>query len=208
MAYADFSLATLKEQFGIKTDERGDYFSQTAPIPISEELRQHLSRYVPLATAIGTDKARSELIITPILLEVKEHFQQAVSFFSGVEFNADPENGLRGVCDFLLSLSPEQLTIEAPVVTIVEAKNENIRQGINQCVAEMVAAQRFNRAQGSAVETVYGAVTTGTTWVFLRLIDPVVFLDRSEYYVSQAEKIVAILVAMLREAAAQAGVSV
>ena len=87
---------------------------------------------------------------------------------------------------------------------IVEAKNENLRQGINQCVAEMVAAQVFNRARGSAIETVYGAVTTGTNWLFLRLTGSVVFVDRSEYYISQVEKIAGILVTMLREASAQA----
>ncbi len=204
MAYNDFTLEALKEQFGLKTDEQGDYFARAAPLPVSEKLRQHLDEYVPLAIAIGTEKARSELVIAPVLLEVREQLAHAVSFFSGVEFNADPERGLRGVCDYLFSLSPEQLTIEAPVVTIVEAKNENLRQGINQCVAEMVAAQVFNRARGSAIETVYGAVTTGTNWLFLRLTGSVVFVDRSEYYISQVEKIAGILVTMLREASAQA----
>ena len=204
MAYNDFTLEALKEQFGLKTDEQGDYFARATPLPVSDKLRHHLGEYVPLAIAIGTEKARSELVITPVLLEVREQLAHAVSFFSGVEFNPDPERGLCGVCDYLFSLSPEQLTIEAPVVTIVEAKNENLRQGINQCVAEMVAAQVFNRARGSAIETVYGAVTTGTNWLFLRLTGSVVFVDRSEYYISQVEKIAGILVAMLREASAQA----
>jgi hypothetical protein len=203
VAYNDFSLEALKEQFGLKTDEQGDYFARTPPAPVSEKLSQHLREYVSLAIAIGTEKARSELVIAPVLLEVREQFAHGVSFFSGVEFNPDPERGLRGVCDYLFSLSAEQLTIEAPVVTIVEAKNENLRQGINQCVAEMVAAQVFNRARGNAIETVYGAVTTGTNWLFLRLTGSVVSMDRSEYYISQAEKIVGILVAMLREASAQ-----
>src|SRR5262249_43559503 len=158
---------------------QGDYFAQVPPVAISESRRNHFSKYVPVAIAIGTEKARSELIITPVLLEVIEQFQAKIGFFSGVEFNVDPERGLRGTCDFLLSLSPEQLTIEAPVVTIVEAKNENIRQGINQCIAEMVAAQTFNRAKASSIETVYGAVTTGTAWLFLRLKEAVVFVDRT-----------------------------
>ena len=34
---------------------------------------------------------------------------------------------------------------EAPVVVVVEAKNENMKQGIIQCIAEMVAAQQFNQ---------------------------------------------------------------
>jgi hypothetical protein len=203
MAYNDFTLEALKEQFGLRTDEQGDYFARVPPVEVSAKLRDHLREYVPRAIAIGTEKARSELIITPVLLEVIEQFQPDVGFFSGVEFNADPERGLRGTCDYLLSLSPEQLTIEAPVVTVVEAKNENIRQGINQCVAEMVAAQVFNRAKGNDIETVYGAVTTGSNWLFLRLKDSVVYMDRSEYYISQVDRIVAILLAMLREASGE-----
>jgi hypothetical protein len=204
MAYNDFTLEALKEQFGLKTDERGDYFAPVEPVVISEPLRNHLRKHVPRAIAVGTEKARSEFIIAPVLFEVLEQYQQDVSLFSGVEFNPDPDRGLRGVCDYILSLAPEQLTIEAPVVTIVEAKNENIRQGINQCIAEMVAAHVFNRAKDRAIETVYGAVTTGSTWLFLRLADSVVYIDRTEYHISQAEKIVAILLAMLREASAQA----
>src|SRR5205085_3675262 len=123
-----------------------------------------------------------------------------ISLFSGVEFNVDVEQGLRGVCDFLLSLSPEQLAIEAPVVTIVEAKNENVKQGIVQCVAEMLAAQRFNEDRENGIHTVFGAVTTGSVWKFLRLSGAIASIDRNEYHISQVERIVGILVAMLREA--------
>jgi hypothetical protein len=200
MAYDDFSLESLLDQFGLQTDEQGDYFAPTPPLAISDALRKHLHRYVPLATAIGTEKARSEFIIAPILWEVIEQAAPPISIFSGVEFNSDPERGLRGVCDFLLSLSPEQLTIKAPVVAVVEAKNENLKTGINQCIAEMLAAQIFNRLKNNQIETVFGAVTIGTVWIFLRLNESTVYLDRTEYYVSQPEKIVAILLAMLREA--------
>ena len=205
MAYDDFSLETLIEQFGLQTDEQGDYFAPTPPVTISDTLRKHLHRYVPLATAIGTEKARSEFIIAPLLVEVIEQAVPPVSIFSGVEFNPDPERGLRGVCDFLLSLSPEQLTVTAPVVAVAEAKNENLKTGINQCIAEMLAAQVFNRAKNNPIETVFGAVTTGTTWIFLRLKENIVHLDRTEYHISQPDKIVAILLAMLREASESGG---
>ena len=205
MTYADFTLSVLKEQFGLQTDEQGDYFAATQPPPVSERLRQRLAEYVPLAFAIATDKARAELVITPILLEVMKQYDNPTSYFSGSEFNVDPELNLCGSCDFLFGLSPEQLTIEMPVLAIVEAKNEDFRRGINQCVAEMVAAQRFNQARGGPVETVYGAVTTGTSWLFLRLSGTRVSIDRTEYHICQVEKIVGILVRMLREAGVQVG---
>jgi hypothetical protein len=203
MAYNDFTLDALKQQFGLRTEERGDYFAQVPPATISDWLHRHLREYVPVALAIGTEKARSELLITPILLEVHGQFQQRFSLFSGVEFNVDIERGLRGVCDYLLSLSPEQLTIEAPVVAVVEAKNENIKQGINQCIAELIAAQSFHRSRQNEIDTLYGVVTTGSAWVFLRLVDTVVHVDRTEYHISQAERVVGILMAMLREAEGQ-----
>jgi hypothetical protein len=99
-----------------------------------------------------------------------------------------------------LSLSPEQLTIEAPVVVVVEAKNENMKQGINQCIAEMVAAQLFNQERHNTMETVYGVVTTGSAWKFLRLVETVVYIDRAEYYIKEVERIVGILVAMIQAA--------
>lgn len=55
----------------------------------------------------------------------------------------------------------EQLTINAPMMIIVEAKNENIKGGLGQCAAVMLAAQLFNQQQGNEIKTIYGAVTTG-----------------------------------------------
>jgi hypothetical protein len=207
MAYNDFTLEALKRQFDLRTHEGSDLFGQVTPVPISDLLRETLQEGVPLALDISTEKARSELIIAPVLMEARRQFGGRVSLFSGVEFNVDLEQGLRGVCDFLLSLSPEQLAIEAPVVAVVEAKNENIKQGIVQCTAELVASQRFNRERDNPVQSVFGAVTTGSIWKFLRLVDSVISVDQSEYHISQVERIVAILLSMLREAGGQGGVA-
>jgi len=193
MAYNEFSLDLLKQRFGLQIDEGIDIFSDVPAVSVSDLLSETIREGVPLALAISTEKARSELIITPILLEVRRQFGQRISFFSGVEFTVDPERGLKGTCDYLLSLSTEQLTIEAPVVAIVEAKNENIKQGISQCIAELVAAQLFNRQRNNPIETIYGVVTTGSNWKFLRLT-----VDLTEYYIREVEKIVGILVQMIK----------
>src|SRR5947209_11638218 len=169
MAYNDFTLEALKRQFGLRTAEGSDLFGRVPPATVSDLLRETLRENVPLALDISTEKARSELIVAPVLMETRRQLGHRISLFSGVEFNVDVEQGLRGVCDFLLSLSPEQLAIEAPVVTIVEAKNENVKQGIVQCVAEMLAAQRFNEDRGNAIASIFGAVTTCSNWTFLRL---------------------------------------
>ena len=66
------------------------------------------------------------------------HFDRRISLFSGIDFNVDAENELTGVCDFLVSLSPEQFYVEAPVIILVEAKNLDLKAGLGQCVAEML----------------------------------------------------------------------
>ncbi len=154
---------------------------------------QLLGQNIPLAVAISTEKARSELIIAPVLLEARRQVQRSLSLFSGVEFNVDPSRGLSGVCDYLLSLSPEQLTIEVPVVTVVEAKNDNLKSGLAQCMAEMVAARLFNQQKGRELPRVYGVVTTGRLWKFLRLEGDVVSLDLREYPISELGRAVSML---------------
>jgi transketolase C-terminal domain/subunit len=76
---------------------------------------------------------------------------------------------------------------------LVEAKNENIKNGLGQCVAEMLAAQLFNQREQNPITTIYGVVTTGTNWKFLRLIDRQVEIDLKEYYLSEIEQILGIL---------------
>jgi len=199
MSYSDFTLEMLKERFDLRVDERPDLYAHLPPRAISSLLQETLRDNVPLALAISTEKARSEMIIAPILIEVRRQCPERVSLFSGVEFTVDPTQGLKGVCDFLLSRSPEQLAIEAPVVTVIEAKNENMKQGIAQALSVMVAAQLYNRQRQKNVPAVYGAVTTGSNWRFLQLTDNLVRIDLTEYYIREVERIVGILVWMLQE---------
>jgi hypothetical protein len=94
------------------------------PIAPSAFLTEALKRFVPLATAINTEKARSEYLIAPILSEIVTLNPQA-SLFSGKSFTADPSMGLNGFVDFLLTANPDKLAIKAPIVRVIEAKNEN-----------------------------------------------------------------------------------
>lgn len=111
----------------------------------------------------------------------------------------DAPQGLNGNCDFIISRSPELLILNAPVITIVEAKKENINAGLGQCVAEMLAAKLFNEREGNNIKTIYGTVTTGTIWKFLKLVGQVVEIDLGEYYISDIGKILGILSNILTE---------
>ena len=193
MAYSDFSLTKFKKNFNITIGEEADLFATVEPIEISEKLINTLEETTELALAINTEKARSEMIITPILLEVRRKANYQISLFSGTDFNVDIERGLNGYCDFVISRSKEQLTINAPVLIIVEAKNENIKGGLGQCAAAMLAAQLFNEQEGNEIKTIYGAVTTGDIWKFLKLEGTDIFIDLNNYYIQELNKILGIL---------------
>jgi hypothetical protein len=94
---------------------------------------------------------------------------------------------------FIISLSAEQLFLDAPIIAVVEAKKENMVQGIPQCIAEMKAAQIFNEKKGNRIDTLFGVVTTGIQWQFLKLIDDLVSLDLDQYYIKELGKILGIL---------------
>lgn len=200
MPDSEFTIAGVKERFGLRIDESRETFAAVAPLPVSDLLGELLAENVPLAVAISTEKARSELIIAPVLLDARRQVGRRVALFSGIEFNVDGGQGLSGVCDFLLSLSAAQLTIEAPVVAIVEAKNDNLKAGLGQCIAEMVAVRLYNERDGRCLPRVYGVVTTGSLWKFLALDEDVVSLDAREYHISEAGRVVGILVSMLQVA--------
>lgn len=201
MAYSNFTLETVQKTFRLEKIESTDIFSNIDPVDPSEELTKELAKKVPLAIAIRTEKARSELIVANILVELREHFERRISFFSGIDFSVDPKSGLTGVCDFLVSLSPDQFYLEAPAIILVEAKNADPATGLGQCVAEMLAAQRFNAERGNEIPCIYGTTTTGTEWLFLKLEGQKLYVDMGVYQIRQCSEILGILASMVAQKA-------
>lgn len=193
MAYRDFSLRKVLQDFDLQTRD-DSFISAISPISPSSYLREFLERSLPVAVAIGTEKARSELLISPLLLEVREVLEHRVSIFSGTEFIVDSTVGLNGTCDFLISQSAEQVILKAPIAVIVEAKKGELDAGLGQCIAEMVGAQWFNQRQGNTISTIYGTVTSGSLWRFLKLEDQMVTFELKEYPMPPVEQILGILV--------------
>ncbi|MEM9215597.1 MAG: hypothetical protein AAGD25_14795 [Cyanobacteria bacterium P01_F01_bin.150] len=212
MSYSKFTLESVREAFCLSIYEQQDLFADIQPVCPSDLLTMILDEYLSLAIDVNTEKARSEFIIAPILGDVRRQSNYEVSLFSGKEFDVDQEQGLTGYCDFILCLAKEQLYINAPVMTIVEAKNENIIGGLGQCIASMVAAQIFNKKNKSrkedqadqqsqnlsglvnnSTDEIYDAVTTGTNWRFIKLNNQTVLIDKTEYYIRDIEKILGIL---------------
>ncbi len=198
MAYSNFSLADAIKQFGLTLKDKNDLFADIPEVAYSEYLDFTLKYNLRIASEINTEKARSEMIITPILLELRRMLDDKISLFSGKEFNVDLEKGLNGACDFLISLSESQIVIMTPVLAIVEAKKEDLIGGLGQCAAEMYAAQLFNEKEGNRVPVIYGLVTSGTVWRFLKLEGNALDIDVVEYYIKDVGKILGIFSSLLK----------
>jgi hypothetical protein len=182
MAYSDFkTLGAALTAFNLTLENQLGLFDRQSIRP-SDRLTAQLDDGIHLAVNINTEKARSELIVSPILMEVRRQLPGGISLFSGSTLNVDAAAGLTGECDFILSASPNQLEPTAPIVTLVEAKNNDTKLGLGQCIAQMVGAQRLNQQQGNP-RTIYGGVTTGVAWRFLALDESLIKIDLQEYLV-------------------------
>ncbi|MEG4022234.1 MULTISPECIES: hypothetical protein [unclassified Microcoleus] len=198
MAYSDFSLDRVTKNFDLTISDKMDMFAAVSELESSTLLAEILKDNIPLALSSNTEKARSEMIIAPILIELRKQLNLEISLFSGIDFTVDIEKGLNGNCDFLISHSPELLIVRAPIIIIVEAKKENINGGLGQCVAEMLAARIFNEREGNEIPAIYGTVTTGTIWKFLKLQEQIIEIDLGEYYLRDVNKILGILANSIR----------
>lgn len=196
MPYSDYTISDIKDKFNVVIEQRTNIFPNIKKEKITDSLNGILEENIPLALAIHTEKARSEMIITPILIELRKILNHRISLFSGVEFNVDKEKGLNGICDYIISLSEEQLYVSSPIITIVEAKNDNIKSGLAQCAAEMIASKIFNEQKETQIKTIYGVVTTGSNWRFLKLDDKL-YIDIKEYYIEQLDTIMGIMLQMI-----------
>lgn len=197
MLYQKFkTLTEVLDKFELSVTYDQELFPNITPVPPEALLVATLEEYLPLALAIGTEKARSELLIMPVLAEVRRQLQAQISLFSGVDFNVDPKRGLNGYCDYLLSRSRDPFTIQAPVFALVEAKNEKLVTGLGQCVAEMVAAKLFNERANKPLSPIFGAVTTGELWRFVKLEGTELTVDRDNENLNPLERLLGILMAI------------
>jgi hypothetical protein len=212
MPYSSFTVKQVEQQFNLQIITES-FLPVIPPLSPSPTLADLLQRMSSLAAILGTEKARSEFIIAPLLFELRELLDRQVGLFTGADFTIDIPSGLNGVCDFLLTRSSSEVSIKAPVVVLIEAKKGELNSGWDQpatqgseetseqsvavCMAEMIAAQRFNQADGQDIPSIYGSVTTGTQWQFLRLTGQQMWIDVTEYSLMPLDRILGILKWML-----------
>lgn len=193
MAYNQFTLPRVVADFGLVLNTAPDLFPGVPPYSVPGPARANLAQNYQLATAVNTEAARAQLLIGPLLTEVWRVCGYRVALFVGTRFDVDDVAGLTGVCDYILGRPPQLNYVTAPVMMIVEAKNEDIPGGLGQCAAAMIAAQRFNAGRNPDIQTVYGAVTDGGAWQLLRLRGAALDLAFAENLMADPDRLFGIL---------------
>ncbi len=194
MTYSDFTLKSVCASFGL-LEKHQRLFEHIAALEVPPRLAEELAD--GLALPLTTEKARSEFIVVPILLNVRHLTSDAFYMYSGHRLDVDPAKGLVGECDFILTNTPRLLTIQAPIITIVEAKKHDVEAGLGQCAAQMVGARLFNQQEGNTIETIFGCVTTGEIWQFLKLEGSSMYIDTDRYFIDNVGLILGILQAIV-----------
>lgn len=188
MAYGDFTLESLEERFGIKNLKQR-LFESFEPIEPSQRLKEALATAEELP--VRSEKAKSELVVVPILLELRERNNKFFTIYSGENLNVDENLGLKGECDFILAKDVNTFSVNYPIIQLVEAKKHDTEIGVPQCAAQMLGAKIFNQKKGVYLEKIYGCVTTGNEWLFLCL-DESLKVDSRIYYLIEIEQILAV----------------
>jgi hypothetical protein len=189
-SYSQFDFQDL-EDLGIEVEKRPLFTKPIEPLYPSETLEKILT--FNLRRPLGSEKAKSELLITPVLNEIVERNQETINYYSGYTFDVDKEHGLKGQVDFIISKSPLSPIIKAPIFCVVEAKNDNLDVGVPQCIAEMYASSVFNQKKGQSVDAIYGAVTFGLAWQFLKLEGQKCTLDSDIYYLNNLPELLGVI---------------
>jgi hypothetical protein len=186
MSFSDFTPDALRTMFAL-TFQEAPLFSSPGSVEPTPWLKEALEKGQELAFV--SEKSRSEFIVAPVLIACREMFQRGFHVFSGVRLDVEPERGLKGECDFILARTPSAYVLQAPLFVILEAKKNDIEEGLGQCAAQMYAARLFNDRDRTPTPFVYGCVTTGEAWQFLKLQENNVIIDDRRYYINELGKI-------------------
>lgn len=177
-SYRYYKLTDLETICGITNETVPKLFDDVPFVTPSEVLTLVLERNLQIP--LTNKKAKSEFVVAPILAEMW-FINQRFKPLSGLTFNIETSKGLKGVCDFLISAKSNASELQAPIFFVFEAKNDAVEDWYGQCGAEMYAARIFNEREGNNINIIYGAVTNGFTWQFLKLEGQTLFIDSQRY---------------------------
>jgi hypothetical protein len=185
MPYSKFTLDLIEQRFGIQNHvER--LFETSPSIEPTEWLKNALE--VAQELPLKSEKAKSEAIVFPILVELRNRNNKFFTIHSGDTLNADENLDLEGECDFILAKDSGTFNINFPIFQLLEAKKNDTDIGVAQCAAQMIGARVFNQHKGIQLNTIYGCVTTGKDWLFMRLEDKI-YIDKKIYSLEKIDEL-------------------
>ncbi len=193
MAYSDFTLEEIEARFGIKNRVE-NLFDALVPLEPSDFLKQMFARIRGLHTR--SEKSKSETIVFPLLLELRLRNSDFFTIYSGENLTADEARGLKGECDFILAKDVHSYSINYPIIQIVEAKKNDLELGVPQCAAQMLGAKVFNEKKGVQLDKIYGCVTTGDEWLFMKL-EGDLYIDERKYYLNEVSELLAVFQSLI-----------
>jgi hypothetical protein len=179
MAYSDFkTLHQVETAFGIQ-HRRAALLGAIKPVQPSANLLQDIQE--ASEWPVRSEKSRSEMLVVPVLKELRAINNKTITVYSGEPLDIDKAKGLRGECDFIIGKEVGSLEVRQPILQIVEAKKNDFDLGIPQCAAQMIGARMFNQQSQVPTDVVFGCVTTGNDWLFLKL-NSELQIDTTYYY--------------------------
>ncbi len=175
MGYSNYKkLKTVVKKFGLDAKITALFPPIEGVLPSSWLVETlSLAEFLPLTN----EKAKAERLISPILSEIARAYQTQISLFSGEDLNVRSEDDLNGECDFFFALHPPKPYIDTPIISLVEAKGEDMEMGIAQCSAQMYGAKLYNETENRNIPVIYGCATTGTDWQFIKLENNIFSVD-------------------------------
>ena len=182
--FSQITQTELETEFGISI-VGGRFLPEVEPWIIPAWLEHTLAYRRNSFATMRTEKSISEALIAPILMAVEEKFRDKITIFSGEPLITED---LAGVCDFLITKVPIAISPRESYFVLVEAKRQDLFSGIPQCVAEMYAAQILNEND----DTVYGCVSIGVQWIFMKLEGKIATTDPTIFTITEVDKILGV----------------
>lgn len=189
LVYSQVTFQDLRDRFGIRV-ETEPFLPKITPLALPDWLIKYLAVNQLSPALAKSEKAVSEMLIAPVLSAVKEYNIGKIALFSGEPLTMTSE--LSGVCDFILAANPNAYLPEPPIMVLVEAKRQDLYGGIPQCIAEMLAARSVNNRAGIQYEAIFGCVTTGNEWLFLKLSGSRATTDPTIFYYPELDRVLGV----------------
>lgn len=189
MAYTDFTFADLQEKFGLTYDIK-PFFENVKDVIPSDLLLQQLE--LAKHFSLRSEKIKTEFLIVPVLAFVKVKNEDFAQLFSGENLPADKKLKLNGEVDFIWVNQRNAPELQSPIISLCEAKKGSIEDSLAQCAAQMYGSRVFNQRTKKPILDIFGCISTGIDWQFMKLEGQTIWKDTKIYTLSNLPELLGV----------------